>query len=183
MTSSIALPLALLLLGANASPTRRPAAALGNPKEDEPATANPVRRPHPSAEADTALARALVYAFEPAPQEIRVVAIQDVGLLGDLRALNPLAHLVFDPNPALQSAALRAVSLFTAPRAEEILCNVARHPSLPERLKLQAIQGLAFQRTASAREFLLQLSTASGTSPAVSSAARQARADGAGSAQ
>jgi HEAT repeat protein len=111
----------------------------------------------PSAETDLALLRALLWALEPAPTEIRVIAVEDLGLLGDPRALNPLAELLIDPNPAVQAAALRSIAALRYPRSEEILTNVARHPTLPERLKLSAVDAVLFQNTRSAIVFLKQV--------------------------
>lgn len=105
-------------------------------------------------EADRALLRAITWAFEPAPEEIRVLAVEDLGLLADERALDVLAGLLLDPNPRIGFAALRAVRSIQAPRAEEILQNVVRVPRLNELAKEQALEALAFQRTPSAREFL-----------------------------
>lgn len=103
---------------------------------------------------DAAVLRAVLWAFEPAPPEIRVIAVEDLGLLGDARVLNPLAQLVSDPNPLVQQAAVRAISVIRHPRAEEILANVVRHPTLPEKLKLQALGTLLFQNTRSSLLFL-----------------------------
>ena len=103
---------------------------------------------------DATLLRAILWAFEPAPREIRVQAVEDLGLLGDTRALNALAHFVQDADPAVQVAAVRAIRLLRHPRAEEILVNAVKHPSLPERVKLFAIEGLLFQNTRSALLFL-----------------------------
>jgi HEAT repeat protein len=101
--------------------------------------------------ADAALLRGLLWATEPAPEEIRVIAIEDLALLGDPRALGPLSALLWDPNPRIQQAAVRAVALFQHPRAEEILSHVVRSTRLPDALKIQALDGLLYQRTASAR--------------------------------
>ncbi|MFP2912844.1 HEAT repeat domain-containing protein, partial [Pyxidicoccus sp. 3LFB2] len=100
---------------------------------------------------DTAVLRALLWAAKPAPEEVRAIAIEDMALLGDARALDSLATFMWDPNPRIQQAALRAVALFQHPRAEEILGNVVRHPRMPDALKIQALNGLIFQRTATAR--------------------------------
>ena len=100
---------------------------------------------------DAALLRGLLWATEPTPEEIRIIAIEDLALLGDPRALNPLVALVWDPNPRIQTAALRAIGLFQHPRAEEILSGVVRHPKFPDAMKIQALDGLLYQRTASAR--------------------------------
>lgn len=100
---------------------------------------------------DQALLRGILWATEPSPEEIRVIAIEDLALLGDPRALNPLSTLLWDPNPRIQQAAVRAVALFQHPRAEEILSSVVRNPRLPDALKIQALDGLLYQRTPSAR--------------------------------
>ncbi len=127
-----------------------------------------------STDAEGALLRALLFAFEPAPQEIRVQSVEDLGLLGDARALNPLAQLVLDGNPTVQSAAVRSVGLFQVNRAEEILCNVVRHPPLPDKLKVQAIEALVFQRSPTAREFLGRIANNRSFTTNVQSAARRA---------
>lgn len=137
--------------GKPASPAR-PAPAPQAPPKEQPAPAAAAAQPAPQAASeDTALLRALLWATRPAPEEVRALAIEDVGLLGDARALDPLASLMWDPNPRIQQAALRAVTLFQHPRAEEILGNVVRHPRMPDALKIQALNGLIFQRTATAR--------------------------------
>jgi HEAT repeat protein len=130
---------------------------LGAAKDDEAASFQP---PPASGltvtaeESDRALLRGLLFAYEPAPTEIRVLAIEDLALLGDARALNVLAQLILDPNPLVQQASVRAVRAFQTPRAEEILENVIRHPRIADPLKLYALQSLPFQRSATAREFL-----------------------------
>jgi hypothetical protein len=100
---------------------------------------------------DQALLRAILWATEPAPEEIRIIAIEDLALLGDPRALAPLSALLWDPNPRIQQAAVRTVALFQHPRAEEILSSVVRNARLPDALKIQALDGLLYQRTPSAR--------------------------------
>lgn len=111
----------------------------------------------PQVEADQALFRGLLWAFEPAPREVRVLAIEDLGLLGDPRALNSLAHLVIDPDPAFQLAALKAIRAIRSPRSEEILMNVVRHPTMPERAKLFALTALLYQNTAAALWFIYEV--------------------------
>lgn len=131
-------------------------ASLGSVKDDDLPQA-PARVATRSAASDVALMRAVTWAFEPAPIEVRVQAIEDLGLLGDPRALNFLAQLALDPNPAFAKAGVRAVALIKHPRAEEILSNIIRHPTLPELLKLQAIQLLPMQGSDSAIRFLQQV--------------------------
>jgi HEAT repeat protein len=103
---------------------------------------------------DATLLRALLWAHEPAPEEIRAIAIEDLALLADPRALGPLSSLLWDPNPRVQSAAVRAIALFQHPRAEEILSSVVRHAKMPDALKIQALDGLLYQRTPTARATL-----------------------------
>ncbi len=154
--------------------TKQTPTSLFSAKEEDPAFAStPSAVDSPSCDADSALARALLYAFEPAPIEIRVIAIEDLALLGDARALNALAQLLFDPNPVLQDAALKSISRFQTPRAEEILQNVVRHPQLSEKLKLQALNGLLFQRSPTSREFLARASVATSLSYSVREAAKK----------
>ena len=177
MQRAVLIALAALAFAASAAP-KRSAASLGNAKDEDPDFA-----PRPEALAslslgcaddDAALARGLAFAFEPAPVEIRVIAIEDLALLGDPRALNPLAALIFDSQQAVQGAALRAVSQFAAPRAEEILSNIVRHPALPERLKLQAVEALVFQRAPTARQMLASVAGSQNYTLGLRNAARQA---------
>ena len=123
---------------------------LGSPREDDA----PAAAKAGAAAEEPALLRGLLWAFEPAPSEIRVLAVEDLGLLGDPRALNPLAQLIGDSNPMVQAAAIRAIGAMRHPRAEEILANVVRHPSLPEKLKVQSIDTLLLQNTRSSLLFL-----------------------------
>ena len=173
-SSALAQPVAPL--PAKKKATKRSPSSLGTPKEDEGEPAAPAHKgkcPTPS-EADAALVRALLFSLEPAPTEIRVIAVGDLALLGDARALNPLAQLIFDTNPAVQTAALDAVSHFETPRAEEILSNVVRHPVVAERLKLQAIEALVLQRSPTSRELLERLGSSNAFGYALQSAARKA---------
>lgn len=124
--------------------------AIGSAKEDEPC---------PEAKASTsggdlAFLRGVTWAFEPAPLEIRGQAIEDLGLLGDPRALNPLAGMSLDANPAIARAAVRAIANMRHPRAEEILENLVRHPTAPVATKHLALSLLPFQNTASALRFI-----------------------------
>lgn len=135
--------------------------SIGSAKDED------IERPVFKANRDLALLRAMLSAFEPAPVEIRCVAVEDLGLLGDARALNPLAQLVLDYNPRIAGAAIRAVSLIRHPRAEEILSNVIRHPTLAEPLKVQAATLLAYQNTETAIRFLKTVERTSGWPQAV----------------
>ncbi len=150
-----------LTIGSTGSFAAKPLSAVGNAKEDDwaplPAAAITMTLEQKSAlrsVPDAALMRAVMWAFEPAPVEIRRQAVEDLGLLGDPRALNVLAQFALDPNPQFAKAGVRAVALMRHPRAEEILCNVIRHPTLSEELKLFAIGLLPMQGTDSSTRFL-----------------------------
>ena len=147
---------------------------LGSSHEDDDVPL--IAAPGPG-EADAALLKALLWALEPGPTEIRVIAIEDLGLLADARALNPLAELLMDPNPAVQNAALRAIAAMRYPRAEEILSNVARHPTLPERLKLSAVEWVLYQNTDTAIAFLKHVARSTGFNPTLQNAAKRALVD------
>ncbi len=144
---------------------------LGNAKdEDEPLAHGPIA--FSRGDSDPALLRALLFAFEPAPTEIRVIAIEDLGILGDPRALNPLAQLVMDPNVTVQLAALRSISSIQHPRAEAILANIVRHPAINETVKLAAIDALLFQNTRASITFLQSLASSASFHPTLRQRAR-----------
>jgi len=169
---------ALLALSlAAATPPKPPPASLGSPKQEDPAA--PKNCPAPPAaprcpDADTALARALAWVAEPAPEEIRAIAVEDLGLLGDARVLNTLALLILDPSPTVQLASVRAVRTYPVARAEEILANVVRHPYPGEPVKLLALESLAFQRTRSAKAFLEHVAGGTQFTPRLQAAAKAA---------
>lgn len=140
-----------LSLLAFAVPPKR-GGAIGSAKEDEPCPA-PAKAPASSG-ADVAFLRGVTWAFEPAPLEVRGQAIEDLGLLGDTRALNPLAALSLDANPAIAKAAVRAIGNMRHPRAEEILSNLVRHPTAPLATKQIALSLLPYQNTATALRFI-----------------------------
>lgn len=162
--------LAAALLLTAAAHAQAPARAASTKAAPEKAARPPAEAPSP----DAALLRGLLWAAEPAPEEIRTLAIEDLALLGDARALDPLAAFIWDPNPRIQQAALRAVALFQHRRAEEILGNVVRHPRLPDALKIQALGGLLYQRTATARRVVQDVAADSRMGYAVQNAARSA---------
>ncbi|MBL8914416.1 MAG: HEAT repeat domain-containing protein [Archangium sp.] len=138
----------LLALALTAAPKKGPA-AIGSAKEDEPC---PVAI---SASAgDATYLRALAWAFEPAPQEVRAQAIEDLGFLGDTRALNALAVLSLDANALISKAAIRAVGTMRHPRAEEILGNIVRHPTVSLTNRQFALSLIPFQNTATALRFV-----------------------------
>ena len=170
--------LPLLALPALAAPGPSPMMkkAIGSAKEDDPPPPPKPALP-PRAGPDVALLRGLMWAFEPAPSEIRQLAIEDLGLLGDARALNALAQIATDPNPALARAAIRAVALIRHPRAEEILSNVVRHPMLAEPTKLLALELLPYQNTDSAIHFMQQISRTTTFATSLQYAARNTLAE------
>lgn len=148
---------------------------IGSAKEDEcpelpkPAAAQSGR--------DVALTRAVLWAFEPAPTEVRTQAIEDLGLLGDTRALNALAQLSLDPNPAYARAAVRAIGAIRHARAEEILSNIIRHPTIAEATKMAALEALPFQNTWSAMRFVHNSARSSATPYNLAAIARRLSAE------
>ena len=153
-------------LAGAAVPPRRGPVAIGSAKEDEcPAVVETAGR-------DVAYLRAVGFAFEPAPQEIRAQAIEDLGFLGDPRALNALAVLSLDPNPVLSRAAIRAVATIRHPRAEEILGNIVRHPTVPSANRQMALSLLPFQNTVTALRTVHHTATLPGGHPEVMQLAR-----------
>lgn len=138
---------------------KKPSAAMLNDRdEDEPAPHEGKKKKALNdalcGDEDRALANALAFAFEQAPEEIRVLAIEDLALLGDSRAVDPLASLILDANPNVAAAATRAVGMFTTPRATQVLENVVRHPRLALNVKQEALRALPFHRRQRARDFL-----------------------------
>ncbi len=147
------------------------ARAIGSSKDDDAPVCPPALRG--SEKADVAFMRALGWAFEPAPLEVRAQAIEDLGFLGDPRALNPLAQICLDPNPTLAKAAVRAIAAIRHPRAEEILSNVVRHPTVSEQTRLRALELLPYQNTWSSLRFISQTAAATNGSPALMLLARR----------
>jgi hypothetical protein len=139
--------MSLLALPAVARPSH-----IGSNRDDE-CVQQPPAQP-PQAGADVAWLRAIAWAFEPAPVEVRAQAVEDLGLLGDPRSLNPLAQLCLDPNPVLARAAVRAIALLRHPRSEEILVNVVKHAGLNEQVRTRALELLPYQNTWSALRFI-----------------------------
>lgn len=135
--------------------SKRPPVSQLSSKDDDDADA-PAAKGAPAlvADDDRALAAGLVFLFEPAPDEVRVLAIEDLALLQDPRAIEPLASLVLDPNPTIALAAVKAIALFTTPRATQVLENVVRHPRTGMPLKEAALRSLPFHRRQRARDFL-----------------------------
>lgn len=137
----------LIALALTAAPKK---GTIGSAKEDEPC---PVVSQSAS-NGDTIYLRAMAWAFEPAPQEVRAQAIEDLGFLGDTRALNALAVLSLDGNPLISKAAIRAVGTMRHPRAEEILGNIVRHPTVSAVNRQFALSLIPFQNTPTALRFV-----------------------------
>lgn len=149
-----------------AAAPKKPASTL-SAKDDEPTPMPPVL-----AGPDVAVLRGIQWAFEPAPLEVRSQAIEDLGFLQDPRALNPLAVLTLDAHPWIAKAAVRAVGAIRHPRAEEILCNLIRHPNASAAVKQQALSLLAFQNTPTALRFVHFTARQSGLSYELTQLAR-----------
>jgi hypothetical protein len=149
MTRLLAAAVCVLSLSAIAAPPKK-STAIGSSKEDEPCPAPSSVTTGP----DLAFVRAVQWAFEPAPPEIRSQAIEDLGLLGDARSLNLLAPLTLDANQVYARAAVRAVALIRHPRAEEILANLVRHPTAPTGTKQLALVLMPYQNTPTALRFI-----------------------------
>jgi hypothetical protein len=170
MTKTMNCRLALLCcLFAQTALSAPPKKAIGNVHDEFP-----LDPPAPPRGPDAALLRALGFAFEPLPPEVRVQAIEDLGFLGDPRVLNPLAQLCLDPNPAFARAAVRAIAVFQHPRAEEILSNVIRHPNIPATVKLRAIELLPYQNTWTSIRLVFQIARSATVNDVVLAARRLA---------
>lgn len=152
---------------------KRPPSALSGEDDPQPLRARGSAKPN----ADLALLRALTWAFEPAPTEVRVLAIEDLGLLGDPRALNALAHLSLDGNLAVAKAAIRAIGAIRHPRAEEILRNIVLHPSVAEPAKAYAMQLVPLQTSRSALRFVRHVASSATYPGGVLAAARRMQGD------
>ncbi|MBX5483141.1 MAG: HEAT repeat domain-containing protein [Myxococcaceae bacterium] len=168
------------LIGGSASkkratpPAKANSAALLSGGKDEDATpaAAPAPVP-PKSDADRALLKALLFAFQPAPREIRAIAIEDLALLGDRRAIDVLADLAFHPDPVIAAAAVRAIGHFQDRRAEDLLIRVAEKRTFPIEIRTAAIDALPFQATLTAHAALRLLAGASSEPSAIQQAARK----------
>ncbi|MFO0600138.1 MAG: HEAT repeat domain-containing protein [Myxococcaceae bacterium] len=165
---SVVLLLVVVSLTSFAAGPKKPASLLGSAKEDE----CPLPVVSHQATADVAYLRALAWAFEPAPQEIRAQAIEDLGFLGDTRALNALAVMTLDANAVISKAAIRAVGTMRSPRAEEILGNLVRHPTVSPANRLLALSLMPFQNTPTALRFVHIAARQLGVTPEIGQAAR-----------
>lgn len=175
------LVLPLVALTAHAGPgPKKPASLLATGQEDNdpaPPVVRAAPKPPQTGASEAAVLRGVLWAFEPAPLEVRIQAIEDLGLLGDPRALNPLAQLAIDPNVSLSRAAVRAIGAIRHPRAEEILRNVVHHPAALEPTKALAMELLIYQNTTSALRLVNSVARATNYPGAVLAAARRTAAD------
>ena len=167
---------ALFVLALGSAVPSAAATRLGSAKDETElaaAKSSELRNAHPSpSEADLSLLRGLLYAFQPGPREIRILAIEDLALLQDPRALDALRQLAFDPDPQIALAAVKSISHLRHPRAEEILAEVIRTPSSSQMIQVTAVRALPFQRSLSALELLHDLSTSNDFGPQVRNSAQ-----------
>ena len=166
-------------LAAHAAPGARSARGqptaslkLGSPKEDDLPSA-PAATVLGTAGDALSLVTALSAAMEPTPSEIRAIAVEDLGMLDDPRALNALSNWVLDASPGVQRAALRAIGSIQHPRAEEILKGVVRRNTVSERMRMMAAELLLYQRTRSALAFLGSVKVSSWAPGSVKSVAQR----------
>jgi len=78
-----------------------------------------------------------------------------------------------DANPNVQLAALRAIAAIQHPRAEAILSNIVRHPTINERVKMSAIDALVFQNSPTSVAFLSFVGRGGNFHPALQQQARR----------
>jgi HEAT repeat protein len=122
-------------------------------------------------EADRAFVAAVEEAVRPAPVEIRVTAVEDLGLLGDARALSLLRRLLHaERNTAVQRAAVRALRSLGTAEAVQVLDEALR-VQLPLEVSTELVLALPYLRWARAREALAWAAGADGP-PALREVAR-----------
>jgi HEAT repeat protein len=93
-------------------------------------------------------------AVRPAPVEIRIVAVEDLGLLGDARATSVLRRLLHsERNPAIQRAAVRALRALGTAEAVQVMDEALR-VQLPAEVSVELLVALPYLRWARARETL-----------------------------
>jgi hypothetical protein len=83
----------------------------------------------------------LLLSLEHPVLEQRTLAVQTLGKLGSLTALDPLERIIWDfqSNPYLVRAALEAVAAIPSPRSRKILARATVHPFHLIREKAQAL--------------------------------------------
>jgi HEAT repeat protein len=107
------------------------------------------------ADADRALLAATSAAVEPAPLEVRVLAVEELGLLGDTRAVPLLRRLLIsESQPALQRAAVRALRALGTPEAVSVLDEGLRTGRLSYEAARELVAALPYLRWEAARAAL-----------------------------
>ncbi len=83
----------------------------------------------------------LLLSLEHPVLEQRILAVQTLGRLGSLQALDPVERIIWDfhSNPYLVRAALEAVAAIPSPHSRKILNRATVHPSHLIREKTQAL--------------------------------------------
>ncbi len=83
----------------------------------------------------------LLFSLEHPVLEQRILAVQTLGKLGSLQALDPLERIIWDNhlNPYLVRAALEAVADIPSPRSRKILSRATVHPFHLIRKKAQLL--------------------------------------------
>lgn len=106
------------------------------------------------ADADRAFVAAVEEATRPAPVELRVIAVEDLGLLGDLRAAPVLRRLLHaERSLAVQLAAVRALRALGTEEVAAVLDEALR-VGLPLELCTELVLALPYLRWGRAREAL-----------------------------
>jgi HEAT repeat protein len=113
-------------------------------------------------EADRAFVAAVQEAVRPAPVEVRVLAVEDLGLLGDPRATSLLRRLLFaERSVAIQRAAVRALRALGTAEAAQVLDEALR-VQLPLEVSTELVLALPYLRWTRARETLAWAAGAEG---------------------
>ena len=127
-------------------------------------------------DADRALLAASSAAVEPAPLEVRVLAVEELGLLGDGRTIPLLRRLlVAEQHPALQRAAVKALRALGTPAAASVLDEALRTARLSVEGAREVVSALPWLRWEQSRA-TLQWAAAHAASPELRAAAQAALA-------
>lgn len=107
------------------------------------------------ADADRALIAAIAAAVEPGPLEVRVLATEELGLLGDVRAV-PLVRriLLAEPQVALQRAAVRALRALGTAQAVSVLDEALKSGRLSTEGSREVLAALPYLRWEASRAAL-----------------------------
>lgn len=145
------------------------APSLADPSDAPPLVGAP-------SDADRALIAASSAAVEPGPLEVRVLAVEDLGLLGDGRAVPLLRRLlVTEQHPALQRAAVKALRALGSPAAASVLDEALRTARLSLEGARELLSALPWLRWEQSRA-TLQWAAASAALPELRAAAQAALA-------